>query len=137
MLPAINEQHLAIDEQHLLAQIMNRDLIYTELQKEFQTAQALVSEVKTLSAELLETLNTLKDETENRYLKFEDLPDYVDIKILKTYLKVGTNRIYELTNTSGFPTHVPYANGKKVYAKADVIEWLEHKERSLKGKDKS
>jgi hypothetical protein len=114
-----------LDEQNLLTQHRNNDLIYTELLKEIQTSQTLVTEAKTLSAGLQETINTLKDETENRYLKFEYLPDYVDIKILKEYLKVGTNRVYELTNSPGFPKSVPYANGKKVYAKTDVKNWLE------------
>lgn len=121
------------DEQHVLTKLMNKDFIYTELLNELKAAQILISEVKTLSAGLQETLNTLKDETENQYLKYEYLPDYVDTKILKVYLKVGTNRIYELTNSSGFPKPVSYANGKKVFAKTEVKEWLERpKGKSLK-----
>lgn len=115
----------AANEQHVLTTLRNKDLIYSELLDELKTAHSLLSEVKSLSTELQETINALKEEAENEYLKFEHLPDYVDIKILKEYLKVGTNRIYELTNSSGFPNPVQYANGKKVFAKSDIKEWLE------------
>ena len=108
-------------------------MIYTELLNELKVAQTLVSEVKTLSDGLQETINTLKTEVQDKYLRYEDLPDYIDTKILKEYLKVGTNRIYELTNSSGFPKPVQYANGKKVFAKAEVKEWLERqKGKALK-----
>lgn len=113
------------NEQQVLTQLMNKDLIYTELLNELKATQALVSEAKVLSAGLQETIHTLKDEAEHQFLKYEYLPDYVDIKILKEYLKVGTNRIYELTNSSGFPKPAQYANGKKVFAKVEVKEWLE------------
>lgn len=117
----------AKNEQNVLEKLMSKDLIYTELLNELKTAHTLVSEVKLLSAELQETIDQLKNEADNRYLKYEYLPDYIDAKILKEYLKVGTNRIYELTNSPGFPKPVQYGNGKKVYAKAEVKEWLERK----------
>lgn len=113
------------NEQQVLSKLMNKDLIYTELLNELKAAQTLVSEVKTISDGLQDTINTLKTEAKDKYLRYEDLPDYIDTKILKEYLKVGTNRIYELTNSPGFPKPVQYANGKKVFAKAAVKEWLE------------
>lgn len=122
----------ALDEQQVLTKLINKDLIYTELLNELKAAQNLISEVKTLSAGLQETIITLKAEAQNNHLKYENLPDYIDSKILKEYLKVGTNRVYELMNSSGFPKPVPYGNGKKVFAKAEVKEWLEKRKEKHK-----
>lgn len=98
-------------------------------QETLKALQSLLDQIKNLSADLQETITALKDETESHYLKLELLPDYVDIKILKKYLKVGINRIYELTKSPGFPHPIPYANGKKIFAKAEIKEWLEEQRK--------
>ena len=128
---------VALEEHQVVSRLINKDLIYSELLQELKVAQDLVLEVKTISAGLQETLRQLKTENESRYLKYEDLPDHVDTKILKEYLNVGTNRMYELINSRGFPKPVQYANGKKVFAKADVKQWLDRQKAKVQNIFKS
>lgn len=56
-------------------------------------------------------------------LRFEDLPDYLTIKELRQYLRIGANKAYELANKPGFPC-LRFGN-KKIFPKAQVKEWLD------------
>lgn len=56
------------------------------------------------------------------YLRFEDLPDYLTVRELKEWLRIGTNKAYELANTKGFP-HLRFGN-RKIFPKHEVREWL-------------
>ena len=56
-------------------------------------------------------------------LRFEDLPDFLTIKELKQYLRIGTNKAYELANRKDFPS-IPFGN-KKIFPKTAVKEWAE------------
>ena len=55
--------------------------------------------------------------------KFEELPDFLTIKELKQYLRIGTNKAYELANRQDFPK-IPFGNSKR-FPKVLVKEWLE------------
>ncbi|MCO5387842.1 MAG: helix-turn-helix domain-containing protein [Desulfosporosinus sp.] len=54
---------------------------------------------------------------------YEDLPDYLTIKELQAYLRVGQNKAYALANTPGFP--VFEVGNQKRFSKKLVSEWLE------------
>ncbi len=56
-------------------------------------------------------------------MRYEDLPDYLTIKELKQYLRVGNNRAYSLANTPGFP-HLKFGN-RKIFPKAEVRAWVQ------------
>ena len=54
--------------------------------------------------------------------RFEDLPDYLTIQELRDWLRLGTNKAYELASKPGFPH---YRNGnKKIFPKDQVRDWL-------------
>lgn len=55
-------------------------------------------------------------------LRFEDLPDFLTINELKLYLRIGTNKAYELANSPGIP-HLKAGN-KKIFPKHQLREWL-------------
>lgn len=59
----------------------------------------------------------------SKNLRFEDLPDFLTIKELKQYLRIGNNKAYELANRRDFPS-VPFGN-RKVFPKVAVKEWVE------------
>ena len=54
-------------------------------------------------------------------MKYEELPDVLTVDELKQYLRVGTNRAYEIA--SQLPH---YKNGnRKLFPKAKVKEWID------------
>lgn len=56
-------------------------------------------------------------------LRYEDLPDYLNIKELQAYLRCGQNKAYALANRPDFPK---FCDGsKKIFPKAAVKEWME------------
>jgi len=56
-------------------------------------------------------------------LQYDDLPDYLNIKELQTYLRCGQNKAYALANRPDFPK---FRDGsKKIFPKAKVREWME------------
>ena len=57
--------------------------------------------------------------------RYEDLPDYLTVKELQTYLRIGLNKAYELANSPGFPVF-EVGNGKR-FSKKLVREWMERK----------
>lgn len=57
-----------------------------------------------------------------KYLRFDDLPDFLTIEELRQYLRIGANKAYELANKPGFP-HLKVGN-KKIFPKHKVQEWL-------------
>jgi excisionase family DNA binding protein len=63
----------------------------------------------------------------NQNLRFEDLPDYLTVKELRQWLRIGTNKAYQLANTPGFPC-LKFGR-KKVFPKQQVREWLERQAR--------
>lgn len=56
---------------------------------------------------------------------YEELPDYLTIKELQIYLRIGQNKAYALANTPGFP--VFEVGNQKRFSKKMVREWLELK----------
>jgi len=54
---------------------------------------------------------------------YDELPDYLTIKELQIYLRIGQNKAYALANTPGFPVF-EVGNGKR-FSKKLVREWLE------------
>lgn len=60
---------------------------------------------------------------DNDNLRYEDLPDFLTVKELRQYLRIGYNKAYELANRKDFPT-LRFGN-KKIFPKAQVREWLE------------
>ena len=54
---------------------------------------------------------------------YDELPDYLTIKELQSYLRIGQNKAYALANTPGFPVF-EVGNGKR-FPKKLVREWLE------------
>lgn len=56
-------------------------------------------------------------------LRYEDLPDYLTIKELRQYLRIGANKAYKLAAMPGFPC-LRFGT-KKIFPKAGVKEWLE------------
>lgn len=56
-------------------------------------------------------------------VKYEDLPDFMDIKELKLYLRIGFGTAYKLARRKDFPK-VRLGN-KLVFSKALVKEWYE------------
>jgi hypothetical protein len=107
----------------LMEKLANKDLIYSEIIAEIKTAQELLNEVKMLSSGLQDLVENLRRRSEGEHLKYEDLPDYLIIKELKTWLRFGSNKVYELVNTPGFPTI--RAGNKMIFAKAQVREYME------------
>ena len=67
---------------------------------------------------------------DNDNLRYEDLPDFLTVKELKQYLRIGTNKAYELANAPGFP-HIKFGN-KKVFPKAEVKAWVEREVKQNK-----
>jgi len=59
---------------------------------------------------------------------YDDLPDYLTVRELQIYLRIGQNKAYELANTPGFPVFI-VGNGKR-FSKKLVREWLERKIKS-------
>lgn len=55
-------------------------------------------------------------------MRYEDLPDYITVNELKNWLRIGTNKAYELANTRGFP-RLKFG-AKYVFPKEQVREWL-------------
>lgn len=64
----------------------------------------------------------LKDPNPN--LRYEDLPDYLTVKELRQYLRIGANKAYELAKTPGFPC-LSFGR-KRIFPKVLVREWLQH-----------
>lgn len=60
---------------------------------------------------------------DNNNLRFEDLPDFFTIKELQQYLRIGTNKAYELANRKDFPS-LRFGN-KKIFPKTQFKKWLE------------
>jgi len=56
---------------------------------------------------------------------YDDLPDYLTVRELQIYLRIGQNKAYALANTPGFPVF-EVGNGKR-FSKKLVREWLERK----------
>lgn len=112
------------EAQDLIAKLVNRDLIYSDLVEEIKTAQGLLNEVKILSNALKETIDSLQNRCNDKLLRYEDLPDYLTIEELKLWLRLGTNKTYDLANTHGFPT-IRVGN-KNIFAKAQVKEFMEN-----------
>ena len=110
--------------QDLIAKLVNRDMIYSELMEEIKTAQGLLNEVKILSNGLKETIESLQNRCNDGLLKYEDLPDYVTVEELKDWLRLGTNKTYELAKTPEFPT-IKLGN-KNMFSKAQVREYMEN-----------
>lgn len=54
---------------------------------------------------------------------YDELPDYLTVKELQIYLRIGQNKAYALANTPGFPVF-EVGNGKR-FSKKMVREWLE------------
>ena len=109
--------------QDLIARLVNKDMIYSELMEEIKTAQGLLNEVKILSKGLRETIDSLQNKCNDKLLRYEDLPDYLTIEELKGWLRFGTNKIYELANTPGFPTIK--IGSKNTFSKAQVKAYME------------
>ena len=63
------------------------------------------------------------NEVNNINLRYEDLPDFLTIKELRIYLRIGANRAYALANRKGFPSH-QFGN-RKVFPKGQVKAWVE------------
>ncbi len=61
--------------------------------------------------------------TEPQGLHFDELPDYLTVDELRTWLRIGTKKAYSLANTPGFPCLHCYGS-KKIFPKAEVKEWL-------------
>jgi predicted DNA-binding transcriptional regulator AlpA len=55
-------------------------------------------------------------------LRYEELPDFLTIKELQQWLRIGQKKAYALANTPGFP-HLKFGV-KKIFPKAEVREWL-------------
>lgn len=110
--------------QDLIAKLVNKDIIYSELMGEIKTAQGLLYEVKILSNDLKETIDSLQNKCNDKLLRYEDLPDYLTIEELKGWLRLGANKAYDLANTPGFPT-IRVGN-KNIFAKAQVKEYMEN-----------
>lgn len=55
-------------------------------------------------------------------LQYDDFPDFLTIEELKQYLRIGTNKAYELARRQSFPK-VMFGN-KKIFPKAQVREWM-------------
>jgi excisionase family DNA binding protein len=64
-----------------------------------------------------------KPDVSGQSLCYEDLPDFLTTKELKTYLRIGYNKAYALANTPGFP-HIRIGK-RKYFPKAEVREWAE------------
>ena len=62
-------------------------------------------------------------------LCYDQLPDYLTVKELKQYLRIGNNKAYELANRPDFPSL--RFGCKKVFPKEQVREWAE-REAKLK-----
>ena len=72
-----------------------------------------------------ETIDSLQNKDNNiKLLRYEDLPDYLTIEELKVWLRYGTNKIYELANTPGFPT-IRVGN-KSTFSKVQVKNYMEN-----------
>lgn len=56
-------------------------------------------------------------------VKFEDLPDFMDIKELKLYLRIGFGTAYKLAKRQDFPKL--RLGNKLVFSKTLVKEWYE------------
>ena len=56
---------------------------------------------------------------------YDELPDYLTVRELQIYLRIGQNKAYALANTPGFPVF-EVGNGKR-FSKKLVREWLERK----------
>ena len=54
---------------------------------------------------------------------YDDLPDYLTVSELQTYLRIGQNKAHALANTPGFPVF-EVGRGKR-FSKKLVWEWLE------------
>lgn len=67
---------------------------------------------------------------DNNSLRYDELPDFLTVKELRQYLRIGHNKAYELANRPDFPK-IPFGN-KKVFPKKAVKEWMEH--QSEKGR---
>lgn len=56
-------------------------------------------------------------------LRYEDLPDYLNMRELQQYLRCGQNKAYNLANRRDFPH---FRDGvKKIFPKKLVKEWIE------------
>lgn len=65
-----------------------------------------------------------KSELETKIgLRYEDLPDYLNMRELQQYLRCGQNKAYNLANRRDFPH---FRDGsKKIFPKQLVKEWIE------------
>jgi excisionase family DNA binding protein len=71
-------------------------------------------------------ISTTRDKwqkAENIKLRYEDLPDFLTVKELSKYLRVGANRAYTLANRKDFPS-CQFGN-RKVFPKKQVKAWVE------------
>lgn len=67
----------------------------------------------------------MQEQVENVSTRFEDLPDYLTIQELRGWLRLGTNKAYELANRPGFP--VLRFGTKMIFPKEQVRDWV-HRE---------
>ena len=71
----------------------------------------------------------MHEQEKESVLRFEELPDYLTIQELRDWLRIGTNKAYELANRKGFP-HLRFGN-RKIFPKHQVRDWLQREaERS-------
>lgn len=55
-------------------------------------------------------------------LQYDDFPDFLNVKELSQYLRIGMNKAYELSRRQNFPK-VMFGN-KKIFPKAQVRDWM-------------
>ena len=67
----------------------------------------------------------------NKNLHYDDLPDYLTVKELREYLRIGHNKAYQLASRPDFPSL--RFGSKKLFPKGQVKEWAE-REAKLKGR---
>lgn len=60
-------------------------------------------------------------------MHYEALPDFLTIKDLRKYLRIGANKAYALANTPGFP--YIRIGSSKIFPKDAVREWAERQTR--------
>lgn len=61
---------------------------------------------------------------------FDDYPDVLTVAEMKTLLRIGTTKAYELTKLKGFP--VVELGGKKLIPKESLRKWLEEQAQQEK-----
>lgn len=55
--------------------------------------------------------------------RFEDLPDFLTVQELRDWLRIGTNKAYDLAKKPGFP--VMRFGTKLIFPKIQVRDWVQ------------